>query len=131
MIEDSYDFVFDESVKIQFALDAEDRIEGTLSGKDAALQAQIDEAERRGELFPAFFFAHSDKFVQRNQSTRSGSRSQSMNGEKLSSMPSRSIKSSLSKEKLDQERRRNSLNTSTKPVGRRKDSRLDVRNLVE
>lgn len=49
MLEDSYDFVFDESVKIQFALDAEDRIEGTLSGKDAALQAQIDEAERRGE----------------------------------------------------------------------------------
>lgn len=48
VIEDSYDFVFDESVKIQFALDAEDRIEGTLGGKDAALQAQIDEAERRG-----------------------------------------------------------------------------------
>lgn len=48
MIEDSYDFVFDESVKIQFALDADDRIEGTLGSKDAALQAQIDEAERKG-----------------------------------------------------------------------------------
>ena len=48
VIEEEYDFVFDESVKIQFALDADDRLEGTLGGKDAALQAQIDEAERRG-----------------------------------------------------------------------------------
>ncbi|KAL8278191.1 hypothetical protein RQP46_009364 [Phenoliferia psychrophenolica] len=49
VVEDSYDFVFDESVKIAFALDADDRIEGTLGGKDAALQAQIDEAERRAQ----------------------------------------------------------------------------------
>jgi pre-mRNA-splicing factor ATP-dependent RNA helicase DHX16 len=48
VIEDTYDYVFDESVKIQFALDAEDRLEGTLGVKDTALQAQIEEAERRG-----------------------------------------------------------------------------------
>lgn len=48
VVEDEYEFVFDESVKIAFALDAEGGIEGTLGGKDAALQAQIDEAERRG-----------------------------------------------------------------------------------
>lgn len=47
--EEEYDFVFDESVQIQFAMDNEDRIEGTMSGKDAALQAQIQEAEKRGE----------------------------------------------------------------------------------
>lgn len=50
VIEDDYEYVFDESVKIQFALDAEDRMEGTLGAKDAALQAQIDEAERKGEI---------------------------------------------------------------------------------
>jgi pre-mRNA-splicing factor ATP-dependent RNA helicase DHX16 len=49
VIEDEYDFVFDESVKIAFALDVEGGIEGTMGGKDAALQAQIDEAERRGD----------------------------------------------------------------------------------
>lgn len=49
--EEEYDFVFDESVQIQFAIDNEDRIEGTMSGKDAALQAQIQEAEKRGRLF--------------------------------------------------------------------------------
>lgn len=49
VIEDDYDFVFDESVKINFALDTEGGIAGTMdSGKDAALKAQIDEAERRG-----------------------------------------------------------------------------------
>jgi len=48
--EEEYDFVFDESVQIQFAMDNEDRIEGTMSGKDAALQAQILEAEKRGKL---------------------------------------------------------------------------------
>lgn len=48
VIEDEYDYVFDESAKIQFALDSEDRLEGTLGLKDAALQAQIDDAERRG-----------------------------------------------------------------------------------
>lgn len=48
VIVDEYEYVFDESVKIQFALDADDRIAGTLGGKDAVLQAQIDEAERRG-----------------------------------------------------------------------------------
>lgn len=47
-VEDEYDFVFDDSVKIAFALDADSKIEGTVSVKDAALQAQIDEAERRG-----------------------------------------------------------------------------------
>lgn len=45
---EEYDYVFDESVRIQFALDADDKIEGTLGVKDAALQAQIDEAERKG-----------------------------------------------------------------------------------
>lgn len=133
VIEDSYDFVFDESVKIQFALDAEDRIEGTLSGKDAALQAQIDEAERRGELIRCFCRRSiSDSICsQRNQSTRSGSLYRSTNGEKPSSTPSRSTKSSSSKEKRDQEKRLNFPNISTKPVGRRKDSKLDVRNPVE
>ncbi|GAA5982350.1 hypothetical protein JCM5350_006153 [Sporobolomyces pararoseus] len=47
--EEEYDFVFDESVQIQFAVDNEDRIEGTMSGKDAALQAQIQEAEKRAQ----------------------------------------------------------------------------------
>ncbi|GAA5961157.1 hypothetical protein JCM21900_005883 [Sporobolomyces salmonicolor] len=47
--EDEYDFVFDESVQIQFAMDNEDRIEGTMSAKDAALQAQIQEAEQRAQ----------------------------------------------------------------------------------
>jgi pre-mRNA-splicing factor ATP-dependent RNA helicase DHX16 len=47
-VEDEYDFVFDDSVKIAFALDADSKIEGTVSAKDAVLQAQIDEAERRG-----------------------------------------------------------------------------------
>lgn len=63
VIEDSYDFVFDESVKIQFALDAEDRIEGTLSGKDAALQAQIDEAERKGAFVVALLNFCADFFA--------------------------------------------------------------------
>jgi pre-mRNA-splicing factor ATP-dependent RNA helicase DHX16 len=45
---EEYDYVFDESVQIQFMADMEDRIEGTMSGKDAALQAQIDEAQARG-----------------------------------------------------------------------------------
>lgn len=47
---EEYDYVFDESVQIQFMADMEDRIEGTMSGKDAALQAQIDEAQARGAL---------------------------------------------------------------------------------
>ncbi|KAK4046359.1 hypothetical protein OIV83_006140 [Microbotryomycetes sp. JL201] len=48
-VQDEYDFVFDDSVKIAFALDADSKIEGTMSLKDAALQAQIDEAERRAQ----------------------------------------------------------------------------------
>ncbi|GAA5933455.1 hypothetical protein JCM3775_000699 [Rhodotorula graminis] len=44
-----YDYVFDDAVQIQFALDMEDRIEGTVDPKEAALQAQIDEAERRAQ----------------------------------------------------------------------------------
>lgn len=55
VVEDEYDFVFDDSVKIAFALDTESGIAGTMDGKDAALQAQIDEAERRGEFFLAFY----------------------------------------------------------------------------
>jgi pre-mRNA-splicing factor ATP-dependent RNA helicase DHX16 len=48
---EEYDYVFDESVQIQFMADMEGRIEGTMpSGKDAALQAQIDEAQKRGAL---------------------------------------------------------------------------------
>lgn len=50
VVEDEYDFVFDESAKIDFALDSAGGLEGTMgNGKDAALQAQIDEAERHGE----------------------------------------------------------------------------------
>ncbi|KAM0791034.1 Cyclin-dependent kinase catalytic subunit [Microbotryomycetes sp. NB124-2] len=48
-VRDEYDFVFDDSVKIAFALDADSKIEGTMSLKDAALQAQIDEAEKRAQ----------------------------------------------------------------------------------
>ncbi|GAA5993596.1 hypothetical protein JCM10908_000131 [Rhodotorula pacifica] len=44
-----YDYVFDESVQIQFALDMEDRIEGTIDPKEAAIQAQLDEAQRRAQ----------------------------------------------------------------------------------
>ncbi|GAA5854354.1 hypothetical protein JCM9279_004730 [Rhodotorula babjevae] len=44
-----YDYVFDDAVQIQFALDMEDRIEGTVDPKEALLQAQIDEAERRAQ----------------------------------------------------------------------------------
>ncbi|GAA6043501.1 hypothetical protein JCM8097_002244 [Rhodosporidiobolus ruineniae] len=46
---DEYDYVFDESVQIQFMADMEDRIEGTMSGKDAALAQQIDEAAKRAQ----------------------------------------------------------------------------------
>ena len=49
---DEYDFVFDEEVKIGFLLDKEGGIEGSglpTDAKDAALKAQIDEAERRGK----------------------------------------------------------------------------------
>ncbi|GAA6025804.1 hypothetical protein JCM10207_001496 [Rhodosporidiobolus poonsookiae] len=44
-----YDFVFDESVQIQFMADMEGRIEGTMGGKDAKLQAEIDEAQKRAQ----------------------------------------------------------------------------------
>ncbi|BGP19693.1 hypothetical protein JCM10213_001871 [Rhodosporidiobolus nylandii] len=46
---EGYDYVFDESVQIAFMEDMEDRIEGTLGGKDQALQAQIDEAQKRAQ----------------------------------------------------------------------------------
>ncbi|GAA5825694.1 hypothetical protein JCM3770_004450 [Rhodotorula araucariae] len=44
-----YDYVFDDAAQIQFALDMEDRIEGTMDPKEAALQAQIDEAQKRAQ----------------------------------------------------------------------------------
>lgn len=44
-----YEFVFDESARIAFEMEIGDRIGGTLgSSKDAELQRQIEEAERRG-----------------------------------------------------------------------------------
>lgn len=49
VVQDEYDFVFDDSLKIQFMLDNQDRIAGSLSAKDAALQAQISEAEQRAK----------------------------------------------------------------------------------
>ncbi|KAG0150240.1 hypothetical protein CROQUDRAFT_58456 [Cronartium quercuum f. sp. fusiforme G11] len=48
LVED-YEFVFDESATISFLMDKDSRIGGTLSAKDAALQAQIDAAERRAK----------------------------------------------------------------------------------
>ncbi|EFP77773.2 hypothetical protein PGT21_014816 [Puccinia graminis f. sp. tritici] len=46
---EDYDYVFDESATIAFLVDQDSRIGGTLSAKDAALQAQIDAAERRAK----------------------------------------------------------------------------------
>lgn len=45
---DDYEYVFDESAQIKFMMDNESKIPGALSAKDAALQAQIDAAEKRG-----------------------------------------------------------------------------------
>jgi pre-mRNA-splicing factor ATP-dependent RNA helicase DHX16 len=45
---DEYDYVFDESQTIQFVMDKVMKGEGLMSDKDAALRAQIEEAERRG-----------------------------------------------------------------------------------
>lgn len=56
LVED-YEFVFDESATIAFLTDNDSRIGGTLSAKDAALQAQIDAAEKRGK-----FIVHIDLF---------------------------------------------------------------------
>lgn len=49
-IVDNYDYVFDESQTIQFVMDMESKIEGegNMSAADKLLQAQIDEAEKRG-----------------------------------------------------------------------------------
>lgn len=47
---DDYDYVFDESQTIQFVMDKVMSGEGLISEKDAALKAQIAEAERKGEL---------------------------------------------------------------------------------
>ncbi|WAR61282.1 hypothetical protein PtB15_13B537 [Puccinia triticina] len=44
-----YGYVFDESATIAFLVDQDSRIGGTLSAKDAALQAQIDAAEGRAK----------------------------------------------------------------------------------
>jgi pre-mRNA-splicing factor ATP-dependent RNA helicase DHX16 len=47
---ENYDYVFDESQTIQFVMDA--ALPGTkMSAADKLLQQQIDEAEKRGELF--------------------------------------------------------------------------------
>jgi hypothetical protein len=50
-VEEDYEYVFDQSTTIAFLVDQDSRIGGTLSAKDAALQAQIDAAERRGIFF--------------------------------------------------------------------------------
>jgi len=50
---EDYEYVFDQSTTIAFLVDQDSRIGGTLSAKDAALQAQIDAAERRGMAFPS------------------------------------------------------------------------------
>ncbi|KAH8914597.1 P-loop containing nucleoside triphosphate hydrolase protein [Atractiella rhizophila] len=50
--EKEYDFVFDESQKLQFILDAADALEGSdllLSEKDRQVKEMIDEAERRAK----------------------------------------------------------------------------------
>ncbi|KAH9460012.1 hypothetical protein MJO29_003953 [Puccinia striiformis f. sp. tritici] len=47
--EEDYEYVFDQSATIAFLVDQDSRIGGTLSAKDAALQAQIDAAERRAK----------------------------------------------------------------------------------
>lgn len=46
---DDYDYVFDESQTIQFVMDKVMSGEGLVNEKDAALKAQIAEAERKGE----------------------------------------------------------------------------------
>lgn len=45
---DEYEYVFDESQTIKFVMDHTKEGEGMMSAKDKLLQAQIDEAERRG-----------------------------------------------------------------------------------
>lgn len=47
-IVDDYDYVFDESQTIKFVMENTLGGEGMMSAKDKLLQAQIDEAERRG-----------------------------------------------------------------------------------
>ncbi|KAF8600296.1 hypothetical protein BDV93DRAFT_268601 [Ceratobasidium sp. AG-I] len=46
---DDYDYVFDESQTIQFVMDKVMSGEGLVSEKDAALKAQIEEAERKAQ----------------------------------------------------------------------------------
>lgn len=47
-IVDDYEYVFDESQTIKFVMDSTHGGEGMMSAKDKLLQAQLDEAERRG-----------------------------------------------------------------------------------
>ncbi|CAE6418009.1 unnamed protein product [Rhizoctonia solani] len=46
---DDYDYVFDESQTIQFVMDKAMKGEGLLNDKDAALRAQIEEAEQKAQ----------------------------------------------------------------------------------
>lgn len=48
---DDYEYVFDESQTIQFVMDRALGGENMMSAKDKLLQAQIDEAEKRGEYY--------------------------------------------------------------------------------
>ncbi|EIN11644.1 P-loop containing nucleoside triphosphate hydrolase protein [Punctularia strigosozonata HHB-11173 SS5] len=57
MVED-YEYVFDESQTIKFVMDSTMGRQGMLSAKDKLLQAQIEEAEKRGEPYHSVLDAY-------------------------------------------------------------------------
>jgi pre-mRNA-splicing factor ATP-dependent RNA helicase DHX16 len=77
---DEYDYVFDESQTIKFVMDKVMSGEGMLSEKDAALKAQIAEAERKGELHRLSLYAQgtNDCTLQRKPWTKRASRYRSI-----------------------------------------------------
>ena len=53
-----YEYVFDESQTIQFVMESSLEGEGTMSAADKLLQAQLDQAEKRGGIFLSIFKVH-------------------------------------------------------------------------
>jgi hypothetical protein len=51
---DEYEYVFDESQTIQFVMESSLEGVGTMSAADKLLQAQLEQAERRGDFFSSF-----------------------------------------------------------------------------
>jgi pre-mRNA-splicing factor ATP-dependent RNA helicase DHX16 len=47
VVEDEYDYVFDESQAIEWVMDG--ALEGQMTAKDAALKAQVEELEKKCE----------------------------------------------------------------------------------